>query len=131
MKANKKLTIILSAVLVVLLATFCTVFFLNRPDTDTGEKTITFTVIDAEKKETRFEIETNEEFLANALVNEKIVPAYSLDGLYLTFNGITADWSVDEGWWCITEKGVQTAVGINEIAIEDGDSFEATYTIGF
>lgn len=131
MKANKKITIILSAVLVVLLATFCTVFFLNRPDTETGEKTFTFTVIDAEKKETRFEIETNEEFLANALVNEKIVPAYSADGLYLTFNGITADWSVDEGWWRITEKWKETSVGINEIAIEDGDSFEATYTIGF
>ena len=131
MKANKKLTIILSAVLVVLLLAFCTVFILNRPDTDTGEKTITFTVIDAEKKETRFEIETNEEFLANALVNEKIVPAFSADGLYLTFNGITADWSVDEGWWRITEKGKETSVGINEIAIEDGDSFEATYTIGF
>ncbi|MBQ5320530.1 MAG: DUF4430 domain-containing protein [Oscillospiraceae bacterium] len=131
MKTNKKLTIILSAVLLSLLATFCTVFILNRPDTETGSKTISFTVIDAEKKETEFEIKTDEEFLANALVNEKIVPTYSADGLYLTFNGITADWNDNESWWCITEEGVQTAVGINDIAIEDGDSFEATYTIGF
>lgn len=144
MKSNKKIIIILSAVLVVLLATFCTVYFLDKAEREKGSSQsssetgaeaakakITFTIVDKGGTKTVYTIETDEKYLAGALIKEGIVPAYSEDGFYSTFGGITADWNVDQGWWCITESGEMLNYGLNEIIIENGDQFEATYTIGF
>ncbi|MBQ7935662.1 MAG: hypothetical protein IJ333_04870, partial [Clostridia bacterium] len=70
------------------------------------------------------------EYLADALVEEGLIE-YAADGLYTTIDGITADWSVDESWWCISKDGVSLNVGMNQQPIADGEHYEATYTIGY
>lgn len=102
-----------------------------QPETpEEGTKTITFTVVDNNKKETVFTIETTAEKLADALLEEGIITEKAADGYYTTINGVTADYNVDQGWWCVTQNGEMTNYGLNDLAIKDGDSFEATYTIG-
>lgn len=100
------------------------------PQTVEGEKTVTFTVVDANKAEQVFTIETDAEYLADALLEKGIIAAKAADGYYTTINGITADYSADQSWWCITQNGEMTNYGLNDLAIKDGDSFEATYTVG-
>ena len=51
-------------------------------------------------------------------------------GFYTTVAGVTADYSVDQGWWCVTKDGEMTTKGINELVLADGDKYEITYTIG-
>lgn len=88
---------------------------------------ITFKLI-KDGQTTEFPIETSKKYLADALVEAKLVE-YASDGYYTTINGITADWNTDKSWWCITIGGEMSMKGLNEIELTDGGSYEATYTI--
>ncbi len=127
---NKKLIAVLSCVLVVLIAAVAVVFITTRPETDDGTKEITVTVVSKEKEEKVFEIDTDAEYLGEALLEEKIVneDEYA-SGFYTVINGKKADYNVDQSWWCVTKDGEMTSVGMNEQPILDGDKFEITYTI--
>ena len=130
MSKKTKITVITAIALVVVIALAAGAYFMTRPETNEGAKTITFTVIDKEKVEKPFTIETDEEYLANALVNEGII-IYNESGLYTTINGITADYNVDGGWWAVYEGGKMASVGLNELPIQDGGEYEAVYTTEF
>ena len=125
---NKKLVIGLSIVLVVLIAVFAGVFIATRPETSQGAKTVDVTVVFADKSEKEYEIKTDAEFLADALLEEKLIEEKSADGLYTVIAGERADYNLDKSWWCVTKGGETTNVGINELPIADGDSFEITNT---
>lgn len=89
---------------------------------------VTFKIIkDGETKE--IPLSTSKKYLADALVEAEIIE-YAQDGYYTTFNGIIADYAKDQSWWCITVNGEMSMVGINDIELKDGASYEATYTIG-
>jgi len=70
---NKKIIIILAVVLAALVAVFAGVYFATRPETVEGDKTINVTVVFADKSEKNYEISTDAEYLADALVEEKII----------------------------------------------------------
>lgn len=72
-------------------------------------------------------LETEKKYLADALVEAGVIE-YSADGFYTTVNGITADYSADGAWWCVTKGGEMTMVGMNELELADGDKYEITYT---
>lgn len=72
-------------------------------------------------------LKTEKKYLADALVEAGVIE-YSADGFYTTVNGITADYSADGSWWCVTKGGAQTLVGMNELELADGDKYEITYT---
>lgn len=130
MSKTKKITVISAVALALVIALAVGAYFFTRPETNEGAKTITFTVIDKEKVEKPFTIETDEEYLANALVNEGII-TYQQSGLYTKIDCITADYNVDGAWWAIYENGAMASVGLNELPITDGGEYEAIYTIGF
>lgn len=125
---NKKLVLGMSIVLALLIIVFAGAKFLNRPETQSGEKDIKVTVVFADKSEKQYEINTNAEFLADALLEEKIITEKSSDGMYTVIAGERADYTLDKSWWCLTKGGEMVNVGINEQPIADGDSFEITNT---
>lgn len=125
---NKKLVIGLSVVLAVLIAVFAGVFIATRPETSEGAKTVDVTVVFADKTEKEYEIKTDAEFLADALLEEKIIEEKSADGMYTVIAGERADYNLDKSWWSVTKDGEMTSVGMNEQPIADGDSFEITNT---
>lgn len=101
----------------------------SEPQTQPGEKDITVTIVYKDESTKVLEINTDAEYLADALADEGVIE-YAEDGFYTTIDGVTADYNTDQGWWCVTKGGVMTTDGLNTLAIADGDKFEITYTIG-
>lgn len=130
MSKKTKNTVIAALALVVVIALAVGVWFMTRVPTNEGEKDITFTIVYKDKTEEVIKINTDEEYLGDALAEEGII-TYDASGLYTTIKGITADYNVDGGWWCINADGVMASVGMNELPIYDGGQYEAVYTIGF
>ena len=127
---NKKLIISLSIVLVAIIAFFAVVIIVNKPATEEGTKEITVTVVSKDKSSKEIEIDTDAEFLGDALYEENIVNEDEYKtGFYTVINGEKAAYNVDKSWWCVTKDGEMTSVGMNEQPILDGDKFEITYTI--
>ncbi len=130
MSKKTKISVVLAAVLVLLIAAGGFLWLKNRPETVDGAKSITFTVVYKDSTQDVFEINTDEEYLANALVNEEII-TYDASGLYTTINGVTANYNIDGGWWNIKSGGETASVGMNELPITDGGEYEAVYTTEF
>ena len=99
---------------------------------DAGGKTITVQVIHSDGTTNTFPIETDAEYLADALVESEIVEDnQSTYGLYiLTADGETANEGNQE-WWCITKGGEGLNTGASETPISDGEVYELTFTVGY
>ncbi len=130
MSKKTKITVVLAVVLATVVALAAGIWFITRPETDDGAKDITFTVVYKDATREEFKINTDAKYLADALVEEGII-TYEESGIYSTINGVTADYSVDGGWWCIYVEGESSNLGMNELPVTDGGNYEAVYTIGF
>ena len=126
---NKKIIVIAVVVFAVLLG--CAFFAMNAfaPETHAGSKTVVFQLVDKDGKTEDFELKTDAEYLADALVEAGLVE-YVESGMYVTINGLTADWNADGAWWNICKNGEALMVGMNDQPIADGEHYEAIYTIG-
>lgn len=91
------------------------------------QKTVTFKIIFEDKSEKTVELKTQKDTLAEALVEAGVIE-YKADGYYTTIDGVTADYSKDGSWWCITKGGEMTNYGLNDLKIANNDTYEATYT---
>lgn len=128
---NKKMILAVIA-LVAVIAIMAGVFFLTRPETSQGDKTITVTVVHKDGTSKDFTCQTDEEFLGAVLVAEKIVEGeHGEFGLYFnTADGETADYIADGGWWQIFVGEESATTGADGIAITDGGVYKLVYTIG-
>lgn len=130
---NKKNRLVMAGVaafcaLAVLLAVIWTA---SRPETEAGEKHITVEVVHGDSSTAEFAYDTNEEYLGALLVREGLISgtegAY---GLYVeTVDGETADYAADNSWWKLSCNGEDSQVGVDEVALRDGDQFTWTYTV--
>lgn len=128
---NKKLLVGLSVAVAVLIAVFASIMIITKPKTNEGAKSIEVTVVYKDETSKEFKINTNAEYLADALFEEKLVTeAEYKSGFYTEINGVKADYNTDQSWWCVTKDGEMTSLGMNELVLTDGDKFEITYTIG-
>jgi len=127
---KKKLTSLLA--LLLLAGVLFGVWYTTRPETNEGEKTLTVEVIHSDGTANRFDMKTDAEYLADALVgNGIVVDNQSAYGLYiLTADGETADESKQE-WWCITKGGESVMTGASDTPIADGDAYELTFMVGY
>ena len=96
-----------------------------------GSKIFEIEVI-ADSFSVTFTVKTDEEYLGTPLLTNGIITgdegAY---GLYITaVNGIVADYSVNQSWWCISKNGTSLMTGIDSTKIENGAHYELTYKIG-
>ena len=127
---KKSLALIAAAILVF---TFLTLSGCSEKPVDDGssvsavQKTFFFKIVFEDKTEKTIQINTEKEFLADALVEAELIE-YNESGLYTTIDGVTADYNKDSAWWCITKGGETVNVGMNELKISDGETYEATYT---
>lgn len=128
---KKKIVVILSVVLVAVVAVAGVIFFGGNDDTIEGEKNITFVVINGSTKDV-FEIKTDSKYLRGALEQENLVKGTEGDyGLYVqAVNGIEVN-PDNEEWWSFTKDGEMLNTGIESVVIADGDTFEATFTVGY
>lgn len=131
MKKNTKIILGVLA-LVVVVAVLLGVYAAVRPDATQGVKALTVTVVHGDGSEKVFDIHTDAEYLAEALLENEIVEDNQTEwGLYiLTADGETAD-EANQEWWCLTKGGQEHMYGASETAIADGESYELTFTVGY
>ena len=129
-KSRKALVLglILSAVLVALVAV---IYFCFRPKTQTGAKNVTIEVIDSSGEKTSYSIETDAQYLKEAMDDAKDL-SYETDAtdMVMTVNGETADYSADQAYWAFYVNGEYCNYGIAQQPVADRDKFTIEYTKG-
>lgn len=122
-KSNKKLITISCIVLAAIIVAFGIIYFVTKPDIQVGTKNISVEIVFSENNKKTVEINTDAEFLREALEENNLITGEESDyGLYITaVDGVAA---VDNEWWCITKDGVMTSTSVDTTPIADGDKFE-------
>ena len=125
--AKKWLTLVLAMVFCVSLLAGC-----GGKDKLGETITVTVTVVHGDGSENVLELETDQETLGRALVEEGVVEDNQTTyGLYmLTVDGETVDEGNQE-WWCVTKDGEAIMTGADETEILDGECYEITFTVGY
>lgn len=131
-RESKKGMLIALAALVVVLAAILAVYYVNRPATVPGGKSIMVQVIHGDGTTREFPLQTEKEFLGEALVEGGVVENNQTEfGLFIvTADGETADESEQE-WWSISKDGVSLQLGADTQPIADGEQYELTLTVGY
>lgn len=130
---KKRTKIVLGVVaLVAVAAVLLGIYFATRPSTTAGSKALDITVVHGDGSEKDFDVHTDAEYLADALLENNIVEDNQTEyGLYiLTADGETADESKEQ-WWCITKDGEMLTTGASQTVVSDGESYELTMTEGY
>ena len=126
---NKKLLLAVVA-LVVVVAVMAAVYITTRPETAEGAKAYSVTVVHSDGASKVFDLHTDAEYLAEALLTEGLIAGE--DGAYgltvITVDGEDAVWDTDNAYWCIWIGEEMATVGISEIPVYDGSAFTLEYT---
>lgn len=90
-----------------------------------GNTTFDFTIVDADGKQTKFEVSTNKTIVGEALLElELIAGEEGAYGLYVkTVNGITLDYDTDGKYWAFYVNGTYATSGVDTTEIVAGDSY--------
>ncbi len=95
-----------------------------------GEKHIQITIVSSDQTETDYELDTDAEYLREALESvaeidgeESAEFGYTL----YTVNGVTADFTRDQSYWAIYVNGEYGAYSLSQQPIADGDHFTIAY----
>ena len=128
---NKKI-IIGAAALIVMIAVFWIIFNVFREKPVQGSKSITLEVLNQEKQTSEYQVQTDAEFLRQAMEEAKGFTFDGEEGDYgftlFTINGETHNWNVDGSYWAVYVNGEYGQYGIDSQPVEDGDVFRFEYT---
>lgn len=125
MNKNKKIFIsVLGLVLAVVVLALLYFNLKPQPKDAGGDKTITVTVVYEDKSSSDFTIKTNEDYLSQALLQEKLIEGSQSEwGLYVTtVNGVTADDSKHQ-YWALYIGEEYATTGVDSTPVNDGDVF--------
>lgn len=131
MKTNSKRILSLAA-LPVMASLLFGLYLHTRPTPAAGQKNVEVTVVHADKSETVFRYETDEEYLGPVLMEAGLVKGeQGAYGLYIKeVDGEVADFSVNGAYWALYEGEEYATTGIDATPLEDGDRFSLVYTVG-
>lgn len=126
---NKKM-IIAAVALVAVIGILLGVYFATRPETVEGAKGYTVIVVHANGNEKTFNYRTDREYLADALLDEKLVQGDMTQyGLTIhTVDGELASWEQDQAYWSIYIGDEYALTGASEIPVTDGGVYKLIYT---
>lgn len=129
MKSKKILAVALVAVLVAALALVYVAYSEKPVD---GMKHVTIEVVMADETATVYEVDTDGEYLIDAMNEADGLTFEGEEGIYglsiSTINGVRADYTLDGAYWAFYVGGEYCNYGVSEQPIEDGDNFSIVYT---
>lgn len=132
-KTSNKKVVIGVIVLVAIIAVLGIAYAAFGPKAVKGAKAITIEVIDNEEKSTVYEVNTDAEFLRQAMEEAE---GLTFDGeeseygmMIDTVNGVKADFDADSAYWSIMVNGEYGMYGIDSQPVADGDEFQLVYVI--
>ncbi len=132
-KQNTKKIVIGLVAMAAVIALLVGAYVMFGPRTTQGAKAITIEVIDNEQKSTRYEVNTDAEYLRQAMEEAKGLEFSGTEGEYgftlITVNGVTADFNVDSSYWSIMVNGEYGMFGIDSQPVSDGDQYQLVYTV--
>lgn len=132
-KAKSKKPIIIAAIVfVVLVVAGIVIWQVTAPKGVEGAKGYTFTVVNAEGTEKKYELRTDEEMLGAALLNEKLIAGEDSEyGLFVkTVDGITVD-DANMEWWALYIGDEMAMTGVDATPVEDGGVYAFRLTAGY
>jgi len=130
-KGSKKLILGLIG-LVVLLVAMVAAYITFSPKPTKGSKEITIEVVNKAKESTVYELQTDAEYLrqameeADGLTFEGTESEYGL--MISAVNGEVADYSVDGSYWSFYINNEYCNYGIDTQPVTDGDAFQIVYS---
>ena len=130
MKGKKILGVALVAVLIISLALVYAAYSEKAAD---GEKSITIEVVMSDETSTVYEVDTDAQYLIEAMQEADGLTFEGEDGAYgysvNVINGETADLNSGTAYWGFFVNGEYCNYGVSQQPVEDGDKFSIVYTI--
>lgn len=93
-----------------------------------GSKSITIEVVDSKKKSVTYELQTDAEYLKEAMEEVEELSFKMESGMVIVINGERAVWSEDGSYWSIYVNGEYGQHGADTQIVEDEDAFKFEYT---
>ena len=129
MKGKKILAVALVAVLVAAMAFVYVTYSEKAVD---GMKHVSIEVIMDDNTSTVYEVDTEGEYLLDAMLEADELAFEGEDGIYglsiSVINGVRADYTLDGAYWAFYVNDEYCNYGVSEQPIEDGDNFSIIYT---
>lgn len=130
MKKSVKIILGVSGV-VALIAALVAVWMIFGAKPQAGEKEITIEVINSADESTVYELNTDAEYLRQAMDEAEGLTYDGTEGEYgimiSTVNGEVADYNVDGSYWSFYVNGEYCNYGIDTQPVADGDAFVIEY----
>lgn len=128
--ASKSRGPVIALLALIAAAGVCLAFWLiRRPETGAGSKALTVQVIHGDGRVKDFELQTEAEYLAQALLEHEPLGVKGDDGpfgLYIqTVDGETAS-DADQTFWSISKDGTALTVGASSQPVFEGEHYELT-----
>lgn len=121
-----------AGILAVLLAVFAIAYGAFREKPVEGMKEITIEVINQADETKEYELETDAEFLRQAMEEVEDLTFSGQEGEYgmmvEVVNGESAVYDKDKAYWSFMVNGEICNNGIDTQPVEDGDAFQIVYT---
>ena len=93
-----------------------------------GSKSITIEVVDSKKESVKYELDTDAEYLKEAMEEVEELSFEMKSGMVIVINGERAVWSEDGSYWSIYVNGEYGQHGVDTQPVEDEDAFKFEYT---
>lgn len=122
-----------SALLLALMIVLSSLTFVSCGKKEEEKKyTVTLIVVDDKAEEKSFEVKTDKENLADALLEANLVSGSDSEwGLMIdTVNGLKADYNTDGSWWALYEGDKMSDVGASSLQLKNGATYKLVYTKG-
>ena len=129
---NKKKLLGLGA-LIIIIAAFAIIYgkFSEKPVE--GSKAVTIEVINSKEESTMYELQTDAEYLQQAMDEAEGLEYVGEEGPYgiqvMSVNGEEAVYETDAAYWGFFVNEEYCNYGISEQPVEDGDAFQIVYTV--
>lgn len=131
-KIIKKKIVFGVAMMVAAIAILGIVYSLNATETVAGSKFISIEVVNKEKESVTYELQTDAEYLRQAMEEVEGLTFMGEEGGYgmmvSTINGEIADYSKDRAYWSFYVNDEYCNYGIDSQPVYDGDKFRIEYT---
>lgn len=119
--------------LVAVIAVLAVVYINFGPKPVEGAKSITIEVVDNEQKSIIYDVQTDAEYLRQAMEETDGLEFTGTEGDYgimvESVNGVIADFSVDSAYWSFYVNGEYCNYGLDTQPVNDKDAFQIKYEV--
>ena len=127
---NKKLIVVIAAILALVIALMACVYVTTRPEAVAGEKNVTVVIVYEDGTEKKLEYATECESLAELLLEKQLVTGYESEEYGFTIesvDGIALDWAKDGAYWALYEGDTYAVTSAAGIVLTEGGVYRLVY----